>query len=110
MGKSIIDSHRRCNTIGGPGCRIRQCRNCRDRERAHGRSIMGLLRHKHFWISRCRHGCARIAVCGTDIAVTAMVTMGTAAMAAMAAAALMALMTLVAHMTSMTGTMAAGAV
>lgn len=63
---------------------------------------MGLLRHKHFWISRCRHGRARIAVCGTDIAVTAMVTM--------AAAALMALMTLVAHMTSMTGTMAAGAV
>lgn len=36
---------------------------------------MGLLRHKHFWISRCRHGRARIAVCGTDIAVTAMVTM-----------------------------------
>lgn len=68
---------------------------------------MGLLRHKHFWISRCRHGRARIAVCGTDIAVTAMVTMGAAAMAA---AALMALMTLVAHMTSMTGTMAAGAV
>ena len=70
---------------------------------------MGLLRHKHFWISRCRHGRARIAVCGTDIAVTAMVTMG-AAMVTMAAAALMALMTLVAHMTSMTGTMAAGAV